>query len=198
MKRNHLLREAIALGLSLIIALLFCTVGGVSADELVYGYTTAEEQDFVIALMDVPNDVGTAMFSYFPGVRVELLSDLKGDWLHVRVCNIAGYMKDEHVSFDAEYAKAKYRLPIWTMTGKHSDSGTVNFRELPTFDIPPISYYYIQDKKEVHVMGISEEWFHINVDGRMGFLKPDYLKDEEKMDEYVIGPFQSPLRENWR
>lgn len=181
-------------GLSLMIVLLSYITGSAFAEKHVYGYTTAEEQGFVIALMDVPNDASTTMFSYFPGVQVELLSDLKDGWLHVRVCNITGYMEANNVSFEPKYMEFPHELPIWTTKGKYSDSGTVNFRELPTFDIPPLSYFYVQDKKEIYVMGISEDWYHVNADGRMGFVKPDYLEDVKKTGEYVIGPVQSPVR----
>ncbi|MDR0311346.1 MAG: hypothetical protein LBJ21_07160, partial [Acidobacteriota bacterium] len=61
-----------------------------------------------------------------------------------------------------------------------------------TVDIPPIGYYYTG--REVHVMGIGEEWYHLNIDGRMGFMQQEFLEDTDQVSEYLIGPFQSPVR----
>jgi hypothetical protein len=43
-------------------------------------------------------------------------------------------------------------------------------------------------------MGIGEEWYHLNIDGRMGFMQQEFLEDTDQVSEYLIGPFQSPVR----
>lgn len=179
--------------------ILICATGEALATEPRYGYTVATEEGFVVKLMETPDEAGIVWFSYYPGVRIELLSDLADGWAHVRICNIDGYMKSANVSFDPDYMKATHKLPVWILKGVKTDSGTVNFRELPTFEIPPLSNdYYIQEKKEFHVMGISDEWFHVNIHGRMGFFRAEYMHDLEKTSEYVIGSFQSPVRTQWK
>lgn len=183
--------------LVLLIGLLVCAVSSAVAADPRYGYTVAKEEGFVVELMETPDGAGKALFTYYPGVRIELLSDQEDGWAHVRVCNIDGYMKSEHVNFGADNMNMAHKLPVWVLKGLKADFGSVNFRELPTVDIPAISDYCIQEKKEVHVMGISDEWFHVNFFGRMGFFKAEYMKDLGKMGEYVIGSFQSPVREQW-
>jgi hypothetical protein len=43
-------------------------------------------------------------------------------------------------------------------------------------------------------LGIGKEWHHVNTDGRMGFIKSEFVKDAGKVSEYVIAPVQSPIR----
>ena len=45
-----------------------------------------------------------------------------------------------------------------------------------------------------HVLGIGEEWCHVNFSRRMGFMKAEYLENTGEVTEYVIRPFQSPVR----
>ena len=170
---------------------LFCFASHNLAEERIYAYTTVEEQAFVIDLMDQPDDAGNVLFRYYPGVRVEPLSDAEDGWLHVRVCNIDGYMKVTQIDFSPEHAEAPHMLPVSVIKGK-TDYGEVNFRELPTVDIPSLGYCYTG--KEVHVLGIGDEWCHLIIDGRMGFMKTQFLEDTGTVTESVIGPFQSPIR----
>jgi len=177
--------------LVLLVVSLSCFTAGGLAGEPVYGYTVAIEQMPLIDMLDEPDDAGNVLFRYYPDVRIELLSEKEDDWIHVRVCNIDGYMKAAQVNFDPELAKAPHKLPVSVIKGKTGE-GTVNFRELPTLDIPPLGYHYTGD--ECHVLGIGEEWRHVSFRGRLGFMKTEYLEDTEEITEYVIGPFQSPLR----
>ena len=190
MKTNHGLMSLwriLCIAILSIFLLLYCTAS-CFAEEPVYGYTKAIDQTAFIDLLD---DTGKVLFHYYPDVRIELLSVIDDDWAHVRVCNIDGYMKTTQIDFDPKLEKAPHKLPLSVIKGKTPD-GNVNFRELPTFDIPPLGYIYTEN--EVHVLGIGEEWHHINADGRMGFIKREYLEDTGKASEYMIGSFQSPLR----
>ena len=172
--------------LSILLLLCYTVIG--LAEEPVYGYTMAIDHTPFIDLLD---DTGKVLFHYYPDVRIELLSVIDDDWAHVRIFNIDGYMKTTQIDFDPELEKAPHTLPLSVIKGKTAD-GNVNFRELPTIDIPPLGYIYTEN--EVHVLGIGEKWHHINADGRMGFMKREYLEDTGKVSEYVIGSFQSPLR----
>lgn len=178
--------------LALLSMVLFYLMACSFASEPLHGYTMAEEQGQLTDLRDKPGEAEVVLFSYYPDVRVELLGSAADGWVHVRVCNIDGYMKVDQVSFDPGYKKVSHALPVALIKGR-TNSGSVNFRELPTVDVPPLGSYFVG--KEVHVMGISEEWCHINIDGRMGFMKAENLRDAGEESEYVIGSFQSPMRD---
>lgn len=186
-------KSMVTITLLLITLLVSITTAGY-ATEPQYGYILPEDLTMMVDLMDKPDETATVLFSYYRDVRVELLSeDPQTGWANVRICNIDGYMRTEYLSFDVELADVPHLLPVAVIKGIKSDSGDVNFRELPTFDVPPLTYCFVGEK--LHVLGISEQWCHVNSGGRMGFMRAEYVKETGDITDYIIGPFQSPIRD---
>ena len=107
---------------------------------------------------------------YYSGTVVVILGE-DGDWLHVSIGSLTGYMKKEHI-FTKEsmwHYGDVLQLPI----AKVNNRTGLNLRAGQSTSTNKLgSYDY---GTPVTVLGISTSWAHVMVEGKIGFMLLDKL-----------------------
>lgn len=107
---------------------------------------------------------------YYSGTVVAILGE-EGEWLHVSIGSLTGYMKKEHV-FTSEsmwYYGDVLQLP----TAKVNKRTGLNLRESQSTSSKKLGTY--ENGTPVTVLGVSTSWAHVLVDGQVGFMLLDKL-----------------------
>lgn len=102
---------------------------------------------------------------YYSGTVVVILAE-EGEWLHVSIGSLTGYMKKEHVFTNESmwYYGDALQLPaakVNNRTGLNLRTGqSTSTKKLGTYEYGT----------PVTVLGISTSWAHVLVDGQVGFM----------------------------
>ena len=101
---------------------------------------------------------------YYNGTIVAVISDEAGEWKKVRIGNLDGYMKAEYLSNDfSAYTDA---LPICVISNR---SGTgLNLRANQGTSSKSLGLF--TNGTSVTVLGLTDSWCHVSVDGKVGFM----------------------------
>lgn len=107
---------------------------------------------------------------YYSGTVVAILGE-EGEWLHVSIGSLTGYMKNEHV-FTSEsmwYYGDVLQLP----TAKVNNRTGLNLRAGQSTSSKKLGTY--ENGTPVTVLGVSTSWAQVMVDGQVGFMLLDKL-----------------------
>lgn len=131
----------------------------------------------VIGIVDVKDSLnlrasasanGRVIGKYANGTPCILLSET-GDWYHVTVDGKAGY-------FNADYIDKKYMTyspDVATVISKNG--GAVNLRRGPGKDYGVVRS--VKNGSYVMIIQQGDDWWKVSIDGSVGFMDADYLKD---------------------
>lgn len=110
---------------------------------------------------------------YYSGTVVVILAE-EGEWLHVRIGGLTGYMKKEHVF--TEESMWHYGDALQLPTVKVNNRTGLNLRAGQSTSSEKLGTY--EHGTEVTVLGISTSWAHVLADGQDGFMLLSKLTPE--------------------
>ncbi len=110
---------------------------------------------------------------YYNGTPVTVISEQNG-WAYVKIGTLNGYMWSRYLSKD--YIQSSQ--PIVTVTNL-SGSG-LHLRGGQSTDSADLGLY--KNGTQAVVLGLSEGWCHVEVDGKLGFMLREKLTPELKFD----------------
>lgn len=113
-----------------------------------------------------PNTGATSLGKYYNGCVVALLSDQSNGWIRVRIGNLEGYMQTRYLLLNAGINSVASAMP--TVTIRNSSDTGLNLRENPSKNSTALGLY--PNGTSVQVLGLSENWYHVQVDGKTGFM----------------------------
>lgn len=113
-----------------------------------------------------PKANAASLGKYYNGCVVALLSDESDGWIHVRIGNLEGYMDTRYLLLDAEINSVASAMP--TLTIRNSSGTGLNLHENPVKSSATLGVYL--NGRSVQVLGLSENWYHVQVAGKTGFM----------------------------
>ena len=87
-------------------------------------------------------------------------------WIRVRIGNLEGYMEARYLLLNAGINSVASAMP--TVTIRNSSGTGLNLRENPSKNSTILGLY--SNGTSVQVLGLSENWYHVQVDGKTGFM----------------------------
>lgn len=108
---------------------------------------------------------------YYNGTVVALLSEVKNGWAKVKIGNLEGYMESKYLSVDAQIGSVASAMP--TVTVSNANGKRLNLREKQSDKSNSLGLY--NNGTQVQVLGLSETWYHVQVDGKVGFMMAGYM-----------------------
>lgn len=111
---------------------------------------------------------------YYSGVKVIINGDSSGEWVPVAIGNLEGYMKKEFLAISGTAAAGSVvsAMPILCVT---TPAGKLNLREYADTAARSLGAY--SSGALVALCGMTDEWAHVIVDGKIGFMLRKYLSD---------------------
>lgn len=107
---------------------------------------------------------------YYNGTRVEVLE--KGtDWTFVRIGILEGYMRTEYLDF--EYPFPVSGMPVMEIYNP-GVLANMKLRLEPNMEAAYDGVY--KNGTKVLMIGFAPGWAHVIVDGKMGFMRTEFLK----------------------
>lgn len=113
-----------------------------------------------------PKASAASLGKYYNGCVVALLSDKNNGWIRVRIGNLEGYMDTHYLLLDTEINCVASAMP--TVTIRNSSGTGLNLREKPSENSAILGLY--SNGTSLQVLGLSENWYHVQVDGKTGFM----------------------------
>lgn len=108
---------------------------------------------------------------YYNGCIVAVLDKGNDGWSKVRIGNLDGYMKNEFLDFEFPTEKRTEELPKVSVRNAKGESA--NLRREATTNADIIALY--PNGTKVQVLGVTETWYHVQIDGETGFIMAGYL-----------------------
>lgn len=122
-------------------------------------------------LRTAPRSTATSLGKYYNGVTVEVLPYDSTTWSMVRIGNTVGYMMTRYLSASS----VRSAIPTMTVTNPNPNpNDRLNLRAEMSQQSDSLGKYYSGTK--VEVLGIGETWYHVRVDGKIGYMMKQYLK----------------------
>lgn len=115
------------------------------------------------------NTGAASLGKYYNGVKVELLSYSSDTWAKVRIGNLVGYMLKQYLTT----GNVVSAIPTMVVNNPNA-SDRLNLRETQSDKGNSLGKYY--NGTYVEVLGIGDTWYHVRVDGKLGFMMAKYLK----------------------
>lgn len=113
-----------------------------------------------------PKTSAASLGKYYNGCVVALLSAQNNGWIHVRIGSLEGYMEARYLLLNAKINSVASAMP--TLTIRNSSGTGLNLRENPVKSSETLGLY--SNGTSVQVLGLSENWYHVQVDGKIGFM----------------------------
>lgn len=108
---------------------------------------------------------------YYNGTVVVMLSDVHNGWVKVRIGNLDGFMESKYLSIDGRVGSVASAMP--TVTVNNANGKRLNLRETQSQKSNSLGLY--DNGTKVTVLGLSETWYHVEVDGKVGFMMAGYM-----------------------
>lgn len=127
-----------------------------------------------------PDENAPSLGKYYNGVIVNI-GAVEGDWVAVSVGGLEGYMMRQFLSFDSAVEVATPTLRV------HNDNslGNLNLRAEQSTSSKSLGLY--DSGTLVTLLGFTNEWAHVSVDGQTGFMMLKFLRSEDG-SELVLEP----------
>ncbi len=122
-----------------------------------------------------PSQGAKSLGKYYNGVRVVVLGSTSGDWTKVSIGNLTGYMDSDFLTVNGTlgYGAPPSAMPIMTVSNPNRVAN-LHLRERATTASRSMGLY--PNGTQVILMGFSEQWAHVIVDGQMGFMLAKFLR----------------------
>ena len=119
-------------------------------------------------LRTAPKASAESLGKYYNGVTVEVLSYPNNDWAKVRVGSTEGYMQRKFLTT----AAVKSAIPMLTVSN-NNPTDRLNLRAGMSETSASLGKY--GNGTKVEVLGIGPTWYHVRVDGKIGYMMAKYL-----------------------
>lgn len=107
---------------------------------------------------------------YYNGVRVEVL-DRGSEWTYVRIGELVGYMRTEFLDFKEPFPESGMPVMEIYNPGKLAN---MKLRLQPDMNAEYDGVY--KNGTKITLMGFTADWAHVICDGKMGFMRTEFLK----------------------
>lgn len=119
-----------------------------------------------------PSEQSASLGKYYNGVRVVVNGDCSGEWTPVVISDaLHGYMKTEFLKTDGTDVPSA--MPVMHISNSNA-AKNLHLREQQSTVSRSLGIY--PNGTEVILMGFSNEWAHVIVDGQFGFMLAKYLE----------------------
>ncbi len=120
-----------------------------------------------------PSAVADTLGKYYNGVEVAILADAGNGWAQVSIGGRTGYMMTRYLSMGGKPGDVKSAMPVLTVKNP-KPTDWLNLRATPSTAGKVLGKYY--NGQRVTVLGVCGTWYHVSVDGIMGFMLTQYVK----------------------
>ena len=110
-----------------------------------------------------PNGDAPSLGKYYNGTSVTLLSSENNGWYKVKIGTLEGYMQSQYLNLNGTLTSAQ---PVVTVSNKEGTG--LNLRSEQSTSSASLGLY--KNGTQVVVLGLSESWCHVVVDGKTGFM----------------------------
>ncbi|GHU66445.1 hypothetical protein FACS1894184_04450 [Clostridia bacterium] len=121
-----------------------------------------------------PSNNASSRGKYYNGVEVTILNYVNNDWVEVRIGETSGYaqgyMRTTYLAFGNDAYYVSSAIPTYRVTASDLElraSRASSSRSLGNYPRGTL----------VEVLGYGEEWHHVRVNGRIGFMYARYLEE---------------------
>lgn len=122
-------------------------------------------------LRESPSMSSKSLGKYFNGVTVAVVREVNAVWVKVRIGTLDGYMMRAFLRFEADPGSVPSAMP--TVTVNRTSGRRLNLREKPSDTSPSLGLF--AGGTAVRVLGLTEDWYHVEADGQLGFMMAGYL-----------------------
>lgn len=122
-------------------------------------------------LREGPSYSSESLGRYYNGTRVEVLERTNAEWTKVRIGILEGYMRTEYLDF--EYPFPISGMPIMEIYNP-GPLANMKLRLEPDMNAGYDGVY--KNGTKVLMIGFAPGWAHVIVDGKMGFMRTEFLK----------------------
>ena len=128
------------------------------------------DKNVMVRLYQQPDTESEILFVYYDGVLMTLMETDANGWAHVQQGAMEGWMQLSDLVTEAS-SVPRARLPRLAINAGKENS--VPMRDIPDDSGKKLSSY--PSKVTATVIGFNENWAQIIINGKMGFMKRDYL-----------------------
>ncbi len=109
---------------------------------------------------------------YYNGVQVAIDQYFGNGWVQVHIGNAAGFMQAEFLAINAPPGSVASAIPTaYVINQKPGDK--LNLRENPNTSAAILGRY--ENGTPVQVWGVANSWWHVTVDGKIGYMQANFL-----------------------
>lgn len=122
-----------------------------------------------------PKTSSQSLGKYYNGVVVAILEkNSSSDWVKVRIGTLVGYMQTRYLDIGATPISVPATLPS-VMISNSAGKG-LNLREYPRLSSKSLGLY--GNGTQVLVLGITEQWYHVQIGDECGFVLAKGMKPQ--------------------
>lgn len=107
----------------------------------------------------------TSLGKYYNGCIVAVLKSGENGWSKVRIGNLEGYMMEKYLEMDTPSSVASAQPSIEI---RNANGTGLNLRCEPNLNADSLGLY--MNGTKLTVMGLSDKWCHVCIDGKTGFM----------------------------
>lgn len=120
------------------------------------------------------SEKAASLGKYYNGVLLTVTGKTANGWTPVAIGNLQGYMKTSYLVFSGKGTSIpRSAMPIMTVYNPNSEA-CADLLDGQSLNSNFLGVY--PNGTSVLLMGFSDEWAHVIVDGQMGFMQGKYLK----------------------
>lgn len=139
------------------------------------GYATAQVCNPVstdrLNLRAEKTENSASLGKYYNGCIVAIVEKGSDGWSRVKIGSLEGYMRNEFLDFNASKDQQTEMLPKVTIQNPNGQGA--NLRKEASTHADVMALY--PNGTQVQVLGLTEEWCHVLIDGKVGFMITRYL-----------------------
>ena len=152
---------------------------GMYYDGLPIAYVCNPDNTDRLHLREKASANSSSLGKYYNGTIVVLLSEDDTIWQEVKIGTLEGYMKSEFLCYDfSDYAN---NMPTCTIQNA-GEAGLHLFSEQTT-SAESLGLY--ANGTEVTILGLTETWCHVQVNGSIGFMPLSGFGDQIRYTKYA-------------
>ena len=122
-------------------------------------------------LREEPDELSESLGKYYNGARVIVNYVMEGyGWANVTIGTLTGYMRTDYLEMGSEAYYPRSVMPLLYVAGPYEYGAYL--LEYPTGTSRSIGMY--ANGTPVTVMGYSNNWLHVIIEGQIGFIQTDF------------------------
>ena len=170
MKRNAFLLMTVTM-------MLFCLYASASTQAVSLAIVNNPNPDDRLNLRSEPTTNSTSVAKYFNGTYVTVVDQYNDEWVFVEIGNTnggiaKGYMSSKYLAFDGSGLSITTATPVLVIQNPYGQG--LHLRKMPditTEKTASSSIGLFRNGTEVMVLGVLNDWYHVQVGGMTGFMR---------------------------